>query len=221
MCGRFSLFVDPSRIEERFEIFNIDDIDIIPRYNIAPSQDIAAIIRSDEGNKAGFLRWGLVPVWAKDPKIGYKMINARAETVDEKPAYKRLLKRRRCIIPASGFFEWQKRGSKKHPHHIQMKNDDVFSFAGLWDRSEIDGMEIQSCTIITTTPNDLMKDIHNRMPVILNKENEQAWLDRTNDDTEYLKSLLQPYDTEQMEAYEVSKEVGSPKNNHEGLVERI
>lgn len=220
MCGRFSLFVNFQRLAERFSIMNIDEVDYVARYNIAPSQNILTVINDGEQNRAGFLRWGLVPVWAKDPKIRFKMINARAETVHEKPAYKRLLKRRRCIIPASGFFEWQKRGSQKQPYHIQTNND-VISFAGLWDQWVKDDQVINSCTIITTTPNELMSDIHNRMPVILSKESEEAWLDRTNDNAEYLRSLLQPYDANQMEAYVVSRAVGNVRNQDKLLVEPL
>lgn len=221
MCGRFSLFADLEYLISRFGILNSEEFDFVKRYNIAPSQDVFAIIKSDEGNKAGFLKWGLVPVWAKDERISHKMINARAETVDEKPSFKRLLKSRRCIIPASGFFEWQKNGKQKQPYHIQLKNQEPFGFAGLWDRWEKEGKVIQSCTIITTKPNELMKDIHDRMPVILRKENEEDWLDRSLDDSSYLKSILQPYDASQMEAYKVSASVGSPRNQGRELVEPL
>lgn len=223
MCGRFTLFVDPLLLSDRFNIININELTIEPRYNIAPSQDVVAIVRDEynQNNRAGLLRWGLIPVWAKNPSIGYKMINARAETVHEKPAYRRLLKRRRCLIPASGFFEWKRNGSRKQPYHIQLKSEKPFAFAGLWDRWEHEGQVIQSCTIITTQPNDLMAYIHNRMPVILKPEHEESWLDQTNEDGEYLKSLLIPYDSEEMKAYPVSNTVGSPKNQGKELVEPL
>ncbi|HET7579950.1 MAG TPA: SOS response-associated peptidase [Bacillales bacterium] len=181
-----------------------------------------AIVRDqDNRNRAGMLRWGLIPVWAKDISIGYKMINARSETVHEKPAYKRLLKRRRCLIPASGFYEWKKNGSEKQPHHIQLKSEEPFAFAGLWDRWESEDGPVQSCTILTTQPNELMADIHNRMPVILTKDTEDAWLDRTNEDPEYLRSLLQPHEAGEMKAYEVSRAVGSPKNQGSDLIDPV
>lgn len=221
MCGRFTLFINTKLLGEWFNIINIEDLIIKPRYNIAPSQDIVAVVASDDGNRAGMLRWGLVPVWAKDTSIGYKMINARAETVDEKPSYRRLLSRRRCLIPASGFYEWQKSANQKQPYHIQLQSEEPFAFAGLWDRWEHEGKTIHSCTIITTTANELMATIHDRMPVILSKDDQAAWLDRSNQDPTYLTSLLQPYDTRQMKAYPVSKEVGSTKNTDPFLVNPI
>ncbi len=221
MCGRFTLFADLEDIAARFNVINIDELDITPRYNIAPSQNVLSIISDGKQNTGRFLKWGLVPSWAKDSKIGYKMINARAETVDEKPSYKKLLKSRRCIIPASGFYEWQKRSNQKQPFHIQLKSNKTFAFAGLWDQWKNDGETIYSCTIITTKPNSLMESIHDRMPVILTKENEEAWLDRTMDDTEYLKSLLLPYNANEMKAYEVSCDVGSPLNQGKELVEPL
>ncbi|HET7657350.1 MAG TPA: SOS response-associated peptidase, partial [Bacillales bacterium] len=130
MCGRYTLFADAIQIGDRFYIVNLNQSVIRPRYNIAPSQKVAAFVRDEEKqeNRLGMLRWGLIPVWAKDMSIGFKMINARAETVHEKPAYKRLLKKRRCLIPASGFFEWKKLGSRKQPYHIRLKNEEMFAF---------------------------------------------------------------------------------------------
>jgi putative SOS response-associated peptidase YedK len=218
MCGRYTLFINLVLLGKRFNLINIDHLIIRPRFNVAPSQEVVAIIRDGNENRAGMLRWGLVPTWAKDPKIGYKMINARAETVDEKPAYARLLKRRRCLIPADGFYEWKKVGSRKQPFRIKLKNDEPFAFAGLWDRWECEGEVIHSCTIITTKPNSLMEGIHNRMPVILTKANEEAWLDQDLKEPEVLKTFLEPYPEEEMEAYKVSSEVGSPKNDREELV---
>ena len=223
MCGRFTLFADAIQIADRFYVVNLDQSLVRPRYNIAPSQNIAAIVRDGERqqNRLGMLRWGLIPVWAKDMSIGYKMINARSETVHEKPSYKRLLKKRRCLIPASGFFEWKKVGNRKQPFHIRLKNEELFAFAGLWDQWEYEGEIINSCTIITTKPNDLMKEIHNRMPVILTKENEKIWLDKEIDEPNELQNLLQPFESKQMEAYEVTTEVGSPKNEGSELVEPL
>ncbi|HET7629417.1 MAG TPA: SOS response-associated peptidase [Bacillales bacterium] len=221
MCGRYTLFTNPILLGKRFNLINLDKIIIRPRYNIAPSQDVVAVISDGRENRAGMLKWGLVPVWAKDPKIGYKMINARAETVHEKPSYARLLKRRRCLIPADGFYEWKKIGSRKQPFHIRLKDGEPFAFAGLWDRWEREGEIIQSCTIITTEPNELMKDIHNRMPVILKKEHESAWLDPEMTDSNWIKTLLEPYPEDKMRAEEVSAAVGSPKNDDESLIEPL
>ncbi|WP_026678661.1 SOS response-associated peptidase [Fictibacillus gelatini] len=219
MCGRFTLFSNPKEIAERFSIMNM--FDLTPRYNIAPGQEILAVVCDRERNKAGYLRWGLVPSWANDPKIGYKMMNARGETVDEKPAFKRLLKRRRCLVIGDSFYEWKKSGDKKIPMRIKLKSGEPFAFAGLWDRWQQEDKVITSCTIITTAPNQLMKGIHDRMPVILPKEKEAIWLDRSIEDSDVLKSLLLPYDSEQMEAFEVSALVNSPHNDGESLIERI
>lgn len=152
------------------------------------------------------MRWGLVPVWAKDVKIGYRMINARAETLGEKSAWARLLKRRRCLIPADGYYEWKKDGGKKGiPNRIILKGEDLFAFAGLWDEwRSPEGETIRSCTIITTSPNQLMAPIHDRMPVILPREAEALWLDDRNEDVGQLRQFLAPYPPEQMAAYQVS-----------------
>lgn len=223
MCGRFTLFADAVKIADRFYVVNLDHSLVRPRYNIAPSQNVAAVVRDSEKqeNRLGMLRWGLIPIWAKDMSIGYKMINARSETVHEKPAFKRLLKKRRCLIPASGFFEWKKTQGRKQPYHIRLKNNEVFSFAGLWDQWEYEGEIVNSCTILTTRPNELMTDIHNRMPVILTKESEKIWLNEEIDHFGELKSLLAPYDSQQMIAYVVTPKVGSPKNEGPDLVKPL
>ncbi|MEK5520685.1 hypothetical protein B5V89_19090 [Heyndrickxia sporothermodurans] len=212
MCGRFNLYSSIEDLMERFDLTNWEMIEFSPKYNIAPSQEVLAIVEGEKGNRGGFLRWGLVPSWAKDPKIGYKMINARAETIDEKPSFKRLLARRRCLIIADGFYEWKKEGNRKTPYHIHLKDKQPFAFAGLWDRWNQGGKTIQSCTIITTEANKLMRDIHDRMPVILTKESEQVWLDRSIQEEKQLKSLLSPFDSTLMEAYTISEIVNSPKN---------
>nr|WP_306553761.1 SOS response-associated peptidase [Paenibacillus sp. LK1] len=168
------------------------------------------------------LRWGLVPVWAKEDKIGNKMINARAETLNEKPAFKPLISFKRCIIPSSGFYEWKKEGSAKQPIRILMKDDSIFSLAGLYDTwADPDGNKLSTCTIITTEPNSLMEDIHNRMPVILRTEDEAEWLGRNNDDVQSLLGLLNPYQSSEMRAYEVPNEVGNVRNNNEDLIREV
>lgn len=220
MCGRFSLS-DISQLRTRFGLklnqeFPTDDdfaTVLIPRYNIAPTQIIPAIINRGS-NELAMFRWGLIPAWAKDAAIGPKMINARAETIAEKPSFRTALQRRRCLIPADGFYEWQKVGRTKQPYRIILKGCELFGFAGLWDTwNAPTGELINSCTIITTTPNELMEPLHNRMPVIMPRELEQIWLDQGITDQEMLKDLLKPYPAELMKAYEVSTLVNSPHND--------
>ncbi|MEI2397820.1 SOS response-associated peptidase [Paenibacillus sp. FSL R7-0297] len=222
MCGRFTITVT---LEELITHYLIDDSKLAtlkPNYNVAPMHNVPAVIASDEGKRLGELRWGLVPFWAKDDKIGSKMINARAETVSEKPAFKRLLKSKRCIIPADGFYEWKKDGTSKQPYRILMSDGSLFSFAGLYDTWEDpEGKKLSTCTIITTTPNSLMEDIHDRMPVILRPEDEADWLGRDNDDVESLLKLLKPYDAAKMRAYKVPSAVGNVRNNSKELLEDI
>ncbi|PZT54112.1 SOS response-associated peptidase [Paenibacillus silvae] len=222
MCGRFTITDPLDEIMERYMASIADGFEYRPNYNAAPMQYIPTIIAGKEGNKLGALRWGLVPSWAKDDKIGNKMINARAETLAEKPAFKRLISSKRCIIPTNGFYEWQKDGSGKRPMRILMKDDRLFSLAGLYDTwTDQDGKKLSTCTIITTEPNSLMEDIHNRMPVILHPDNEAEWLGRDNDDVNSLLGLLKPYEAAKMRVYEVSKEVGSVRNNDVGLLKKI
>jgi putative SOS response-associated peptidase YedK len=215
MCGRFTLAIDISFVLSRFNItgkFNVEEYML--RYNIAPSQPVLSIIHDGKENRAGFLTWGLVPPWSKDPKIGYKMINARSETLAEKPSFNTAFKKRRCLIIADSFYEWKRNGKNKIPIRIRMKNQEPFAMAGLWERWQSpSGQEITSCTIITTIPNELMSSIHDRMPVIIKKEDEQTWLDRSVEDTDYLSRFLVPYDQNMMETYEVSTAVNSPKHD--------
>ncbi|MGE4090272.1 MAG: SOS response-associated peptidase, partial [Candidatus Binatia bacterium] len=204
MCGRFTLTADLDQIEERFS-FHSTNLSCKPRYNIAPSQPVLAVIVDHEGKRGEFLRWGLIPSWAKEETIGNRMINARAETVAEKPSFRRALQQRRCLIVADGFYEWKATGKKKTPMFIALKARALFSFAGLWESwNSPSGATIHSCTIITTTPNALMESIHTRMPVILTREAEDLWLVRTITEPQQLVPLLQPYSAEAWEAYEVS-----------------
>jgi putative SOS response-associated peptidase YedK len=212
MCGRFTLTTDLDRLAEHFA-FHAAKLSYTPRYNVAPSQPVLTLIDAQE-HRAGFLRWGLIPSWAKDPGIGDRMINARAETVAEKPSFRRALQKRRCLVLADGFYEWKKEGKKKTPMYIALKSHQPFGFAGLWETwKSPEGEPIHSCTIITTTPNSLMESIHNRMPVILPREAETRWLDRTVEDPQSLLSLLTPYPAEAMVAYPVSQLVNSPRND--------
>jgi putative SOS response-associated peptidase YedK len=214
MCGRFTLTVDPGQLQEAFPWVEFSE-DIIKRYNIAPSQPVA-VVPNDGLNRVDFFNWGLIPFWAKDPKIGYRMINARSETLTEKPSFRGSFKYKRCLVLADGFYEWRKDpGSKsKTPMYLRMKNKMPFAFAGLWDNwHSDDGSEIRTVTIITTEPNTLIKEIHNRMPVILPQSTYRDWLKEGENEPELLKSFLRPYPSEEMEAYPVSKSVNNPQND--------
>lgn len=222
MCGRFSLSAELADIIERFEIENGEElVNYQKNYNVAPGQQILAVISDGKQNRAGFLKWGLVPAWAKEKSIGYKMINARAETVDQKPSFQRLLKKRRCLIIADGFYEWKQLEDTKQPMRMKLKENDVFAFAGLWDIWKNDEEVLSTCAIITTEPNEITQDIHNRMPVILQEEEESIWLNRTITDPALLKSLLTPYPSELMEAYAVSTTVNSAQNNGPQCIEPL
>jgi len=203
------------------EAFEIEEYpsSITPNYNIAPTQEVAAVVEEDEKRKLERFHWGLIPSWAKDPAIGNKMINARAETVSEKPSFRKAFKVRRCLILADGFYEWQKMDNGKQPYYIKMQDDSPFAFAGLWEIWGKNGEEIRSCTIITTDANDLMDEIHHRMPVILQPEDYSMWLDPDFDEEASLTSLLKPYPAAAMEAYPVSRRVNKPSNNEPGAVE--
>ena len=220
MCGRFTLTVDPADLQEAFYWVNFSNLDFAPRYNISPTQPLAVVPNTGE-NKLDFYTWGLVPFWAKDPAIGSRMINARSETLAEKPSFKNSFKRRRCLILADGFYEWQKvPGSKtKIPTYIRMKNGKPFAFAGLWENwHSADGSEILSSTIITTQPNELIKPIHNRMPVILPESTYELWLTPGEVAPQELSPILLPFNSDQMEAYPVSSLVNNPRNDSSNCI---
>jgi putative SOS response-associated peptidase YedK len=211
MCGRFSFSPLAKIIEERFDV-KVDNTRYKPRYNCAPSQDLAVISNINPG-ALSFYRWGLIPFWAKDKNIGNKMINAKAETIAVKPSFKNSLKRKRCLVLSNGFYEWKAMSKKeKIPYRIILRDNELFAMAGIWDswKAEDESM-IHSFSIITTTPNKLMENIHSRMPVILEKKDEQSWL--TNNDPLFLQSLLKPYSELAMTAFPVSKLVNSPVND--------
>jgi putative SOS response-associated peptidase YedK len=219
MCGRFTLFSDLNIIFDRFDIGQPVELEYLPRYNIAPSQQILAVVNDGSRNKLGYLRWGLIPSWAKDARIGYKLINARSETILEKPSFKNSFLHRRCLIPADGFYEWKQEYNKKVPVWIHLKNKEPFALAGLWERwISPAGETIVSCTIITTKANDKISSIHERMPVILPRDREKSWLDRGNRDIEYLLSLLEPYPSDMMDYYPVSSQVNSANLDHPDLI---
>ncbi|MFQ5400516.1 MAG: SOS response-associated peptidase [Anaerolineae bacterium] len=217
MCGRFVLFTPG---ETLFQLFGVEASAmpgqiLNPRYNIAPTQPVAAVrLAPDSGRREfTFFRWGLIPSWAKDLKIGARLINARAETVSEKPSFRAAFKRRRCLIPADGFFEWQRLSSRKQPVYVYARDGRPFAFAGLWETwHSADGDRIHSCTILTTEPNELVAPIHNRMPVIIEPPDYALWLD-PGPNPELARHLLRPYPAEKMVAYPVSTRVNSPRND--------
>ena len=213
MCGRFTQTASPQVIAKQFAITNPPLF--TPRYNIAPSQPIAAIrIDPTTTRTLVMLRWGLIPSWAKDPKIGYQCINAKAETVAEKPSFRSAFKKRRCLVVATGFYEWQVRGRIKQPMWIGLKNKEPFAFAGLWEHWQPTvGEPLETCTIITTEPNELMTPIHNRMPVILAPASYDQWLDPYFQEVDSLKTILRPYPSEELTAYPVSTLVNSPSHD--------
>jgi len=222
MCGRFTQTASPEVIAEQFKITNPPLF--TPRYNIAPSQPIAAIrIDPDTATRTlAMLRWGLIPSWAKDPKIGNQCINAKAETVAEKPSFRSAFKKRRCLVIATGFYEWQVQGRAKQPIWIGLRSKRPFAFAGLWEQwKPPEGEPLETCTIITTEPNDLMAPIHNRMPVILSPASYDQWLDLSFQHVEPLKALLRPYPSEELTAYPVSTLVNNPRHDASQCLEPV
>ena len=223
MCGRFTLAIQLELWKERFGV-EPADFDLRPRYNVAPTQQISVIRNDGEQNNLAMMRWGLVPFWAKEIDTKFTMINARDDKILETRSYVGAFKARRCLIPATGFYEWKKGpGKSKQPMFIRLKPDEPFAFAGIWERwqnkSDPDAENLLSCSIITTRPNSLMEPIHDRMPMILPGELYEEWLDPTNEDLGLLKEMLLPYDPAQMEAYPVYTLVNSVRNNGPELIE--
>lgn len=219
MCGRYTLI----RLADFTDMFPwIRSPDHVPpsRYNIAPTQAVAVVPNLAEP-KVELFQWGLIPYWAKDPSIGNRMINARAETLAEKPVFRNALKRRRCLIPADGFYEWKKSSdASKTPMYIRMKSGKPFAFAGLWERwNSPDGSEVRSCTIITGKPNELIREIHDRMPVILPAAQYRQWLDPVEMSGEQIGQILQPYPAAEMEVHAVSRLVNNPKADSPQCIE--
>ncbi|MFZ5902251.1 MAG: SOS response-associated peptidase [Chloroflexota bacterium] len=219
MCGRFTLTVDPAELKEAFADYTFP-AQFAPRFNIAPTQPIL-VIPNDAKNAADFFVWGLIPKWAKDPSIGSRLINARAETLAEKLSFRGGFKYKRCLILADGFYEWKSQpGVKtKTPYFIHMKDRKPFAFAGLWDEWNLpDGGSVRSATIITTEPNELMATLHNRMPVILHPADYAQWLDPAPQPPDNLNSLLKPFPAERMSAHPVSTLVNTPANDRAELI---
>lgn len=222
MCGRYTVTVTMEELLLRYMTADPSLLPFLPKFNIAPSQQVPAVIHDGTKNRIGLLKWGLVPAWSKDERSAAGMINARAETLMTKAAFKRLLPTRRCILPADGFYEWKQEEGGKKPMRIVLREGRLFSLAGLYDIwTDPEGRKISSCTIITTSPNELMSSIHHRMPVILRPEDEQFWLDRNNRDIPRLLEMLKPFEDGRLRAYPVSPAVGSVKNDSPELIREI
>ncbi|WP_017796021.1 SOS response-associated peptidase [Oceanobacillus kimchii] len=220
MCGRYTLLADELAIKEAFGLQQSLDF-YEPSYNIAPGQKVLSIIHDGKERRAGYMKWGLVPSWAKDPKIGYKMINARSETVHEKPSFKRLLSSKRCLIIADSFYEWKKKLDKKQPMRIQLENKDVFAFAGLWDKWQGDEEPLFTCTILTRQANQDMQELHHRMPVILPKAREEEWIEPKSHNSVDWKYWLDYEKQDRLIHYPVSTHVNNAKNNDEKCISAI
>ena len=222
MCGRFTRKENFALLAKALGLESF--LQLAPSYNVAPSQMVACLRTRPETHQVEHipLQWGLVPGWAKDPKIGYRMINARAETVAEKPSFRKAFARQRCLVLADGFYEWKREGKSKQPYYIHFRDNRPFAFAGLWERWD-KGNEapLESCALITTGPNELMKPIHDRMPVILDPQHYPLWLDSDEHDRAALLPLLQPFSEEDMEAYPVSTLVNNPRSNSPQCVEPV
>ena len=223
MCGRY-VSPDEAAIERVWHIGARNNIPFRRRYNAGPTQMLPVRrVHTERGEELTLLRWGLVPSWAKDAAIGAQMINARAETLAEKPAFRAAFRRRRCLVPMMGFYEWQKAGARKIPHYVHLLNADLFAVAGLyeywpgWDGAE----PIESYTVITTDANPMMEKIHDRMPVIVPERDYDAWLDPKNEESDVLQALLKPYPAEEMRAYPISTRVNNAKNDRPEVIEPV
>lgn len=218
MCGRYT--IEPvDQILERFDVSGAE-LDIEPTYNAAPTQHLPVIVR-ESSNRLMKMRWGLIPSWTKKLNTKYSTINARAETLSEKPMYRKPFHSQRCLVPASGFYEFMQTVDGKVPFYFHLKDTNLFAFAGIYDVwTDGEGQALYSFTIVTVEPNELVENFHDRMPVILRKEDEEAWLEGSNTNPEQLMSLLKPYPEEEMDAYRVSTRVNSPRNNEASLLQR-
>jgi putative SOS response-associated peptidase YedK len=219
MCGRYTQRADAKKLAEAFGVAEVPAVE--PRYNIAPTQQILGVYESADGRQMRFYKWGLVPSWAKDASMGSRLINARSETVAEKPAFRDAFKKRRCIIPADGFYEWQKTEGRKQPFFFCLRDESPFGFAGLWERWEGDGGQvINSCTILTTEANEVLRPVHERMPVILHRDDYELWLDADVRKLDLVREVLRPYPAEEMKSYPVSPSINSPRSQGAELIER-
>ncbi len=222
MCGRYTLTAPGDAIVEAFELPG--PVETRPRYNITPTQEVAAVRVDGKGGERTLvnLKWGLVPRWADDPSIGNRMINARSETVAEKPAFRWAFKKQRCLVLADGYYEWKKLADgSKQPYYFRVDGGRPFGFAGLWERWSREGEEVQSCALLTTSPNDLAAAVHDRMPVILAEKDYDLWLDPSVGEAEKLNSLLVAYSAGAMETWPVSRFVNKPGNDSPRCIEPV
>jgi putative SOS response-associated peptidase YedK len=224
MCGRYTLTSPEEILRKLFDFGELPDLGP-PRYNIAPSQPVVGVTAGKPGGRdlqLRLFRWGLVPFWAKDPDIGNRLINARSETASTKPAFRAAMKYRRCLLPADGFYEWKKTDEGKQPYHIGMEGHEPFALAGLWESWDGGGTgPLETCAILTTEPNELLAEVHNRMPVIIPPEHFARWLDPDATDPGELASLLGPYPPGEMTAYPVSRRVNRPTHDAPECIEPI
>ena len=220
MCGRFTLLADELKIRERFGVYNDFELDG-PNYNVAPGQNVLTIIYDGRDKRAGYLRWGLVPSWAKDEKIGYKMINARSETAHVKPSFKNLMTQRRCLVIADSFYEWHKTDDGKVPKRFLLKNRELFAFAGLWDKWESEDKKVFTCTLLTTEANEFMKEYHHRMPIILPRELEDDWLKTPFRSPKEAQQFLQDIKLDPLTVYTVSNYVNNARNNDATCIQPV
>lgn len=222
MCGRYTLTADATQIAERFQARFPQADAWQPRYNAAPSQHLPVVRWRDE-RFVDLLQWGLIPSWADDPRIGNRLINARAETVFSKPSFRAAVRRRRCLVPADGFYEWKKTPEGKQPYRIALKDGGLFAFAGLWERwhDPQTGEPLDTFTILTTQPNELVATLHNRMPLILHPEHEAAWLDPATPEDELRLILTTIYPADRMTAYPVSRRVNNPRYDDPTLIQPL
>lgn len=222
MCGRYTLHQKPASLKDYYHLKQIP-ADLRANFNVAPGQMMPVITAKDNLPKLEVMKWGLVPFWAKDPKIGYKLINARDDTIFSKPVWRSIILKQRCLIPADGFYEWKPQvvanKERKQPFYIKPKRSNLFSFAGVWDAwKDTEGLEWKTYSIITTSPNKEMKHIHNRMPVILRQEDQASWLEPSLQSRANIEPLIKPYEDNQLEIYKVSRDINTARNNNAKLI---
>ncbi len=222
MCGRFVTIIPYDELKKIFDLVESQTIQLEPRYNVAPTQQVPVVRNNGEHNSISFLKWGLVPSWSKDPKMGSHMINARCETVAEKPAFRHAIKYNRCIIPMNGFYEWSHTEGEKHPHFIHLADKSPMGVAGIWEHwNSTDGTALETFSVLTTEANKLVSTLHDRMPVILHPDNFGMWLSKSLQDPHHLEHLCQPYPDELLTYYEVSSLVNSPRFDSPACIVRI
>jgi putative SOS response-associated peptidase YedK len=224
MCGRFTLRTPMTKLAEQFMLPGLSEgnlPELTPRYNIAPTQNVAVVRMGDAGRELAMLRWGLIPSWADDLSIGNRLLNARSETAATKPAFRQAMKKRRCLVPADGFFEWRKVGRAKQPHLIGLADGGLFAIAGLWEYWRRDDQVVESCTLLTTSANELLQPLHDRMPVIVAPQDYSLWLDPELQEAEPLTPLLRPFPAGQMRCIAVNPVVNNARFDTPQCVEAV